>query len=448
MNRRSILFASLAILNSLGALCPARADDWPQWMGPKRDSVWRETGILEEFPEGGPKVLWRVKIAGGYAGPAVADGRVYVTDFVTDVDTKKESSPQARPAIDGKERVLCLNAQTGEEIWTKTYPCKYSISYPAGPRCTPTVHQGKVYTLGAEGNLFCLDAANGTVLWSKDFKTDFQAKTPVWGFCGHPLVDGQKVICLVGGKEGVAYAFDKDSGKELWHALDAAEPGYSPPTMIEAGGTKQLLIWHPESINSLNPETGAVYWSVPLVPQFGMAIMAPRQLGNELFAGGIGGVSVLLKLAPDKPAATVVWRGSMKTGASPVNATPFLENGFMYAVDQPGALMGVRLDTGERVWQTFKPVSDKPDTRKVNSGTAFLVKNGDRFFLFSETGHLIIARLSPKGYDEISRCKLLEPTAPAFDPNREVVWSHPAFANKCVFARNDKELVCTSLAAE
>lgn len=428
--------------------CPAsRADDWPQWMGPKRDSVWRETGLVEKFPDGGPKILWRINIAGGYAGPAVAEGRVYVTDYQTDADTRKVSSPMTRPQIDGKERVLCLDAKSGKEIWKHDYPCKYSISYPAGPRCTPTVHQGKVYTLGSEGNLFCLDAVKGTVLWSKDFKADFQAKTPVWGFCGHPLVDGQKLICLVGGKDGVVYAFDKDSGKVLWHALDAADPGYSPPTLIEAGGARQLLIWHPQSLNSLNPETGELYWSVPLVPQFGMSIMAPRQLGDSLFAGGIGGVSVLLKLAADKPAVTEVWRGSMKTGASPVNATPFLEDGFMYAVDQPGALLGVRLDTGEHVWETFKPVSDKPDTRRVNSGTAFLVKNGDRFFLFSETGHLIIARLSPAGYDEISRTKLLEPTATAFN-DRDVVWSHPAFANKCVFARNDKELVCASLAAE
>jgi hypothetical protein len=309
------------------------------------------------------------------------------------------------------------------------------------------VHQGKVYALGAEGNLFCLDASRGDVLWSKDFKREFKSKTPLWGFCGHPLVDGQKLICIVGGEEGVAYAFDKDTGKEIWHALTAREPGYSPPTIIEAGGTRQLLIWHVDALNSLNPETGKEYWSVPLEPSFGMSIMAPRQLGDVLFAGGIGGKSVLLKLAADRPAASEVWRGSMKSGASPVNSTPFLENGFMYAVDQPGALLGVRLDTGERVWQTYRPVAGVDDSRPVNSGTAFLVKNGDRFFLVSETGHLIIARLSPKGYEEIDRWKMLEPTGIAIGREDYVLWSHPAFANKCVFARNDKELICVSLAA-
>jgi outer membrane protein assembly factor BamB len=432
------------VIQALSVL--SRADDWPQWMGPKRDSVWRETGILEKFPEGGPKVLWRVRVAYGYAGPAVADGSVYITDFVTDIDIRKSSSPMARPEIEGQERILCLDARTGQPRWEHAYACKYAISYPAGPRCTPTVLQGKVYALGAEGNLVCLDAANGKTLWSKDFKKDFRSKTPQWGFCGHPLVDGQNLICVVGGEDGVVYAFDKDSGNELWHALAAREPGYSPPTMIVSGGVRQLLIWHVESLNSLNPETGKLYWSVPLVPDFGMAIMAPRQLDDLLFAGGIGGKSVLLKLAPDKPAASEVWRGSTKIGASPVNATPFLEDGFMYAVDQPGALMCVDLKTAEHVWETFRPVTDQENPRRVNSGTAFLVKNGDRFFLASETGHLIIARLSPRGYDEIGRCKLLEPTGFAFD--RDVVWSHPAFASRCVFWRNDKELICASLAAE
>lgn len=440
---QTLLLSGTAFLIMATAL---RADDWPQWLGPKRDSVWRESGLVEKFPAAGPKVLWRATIAGGYAGPAVAAGRVYVADFATDADVRALSDPQARPTVPGRERVLCLDARSGKTLWEHADDCRYTISYPAGPRCTPTVHEGKVYTLGAEGRLLCLDAAGGALVWSKDFKTDYKAKTPVWGFCGHPLVEGGKLICVVGGEQGVVYAFDKETGRELWHALSASEPGYSPPTMIEAGGARQLLIWHAESLNSLNPETGAVYWTVPLVPQFGMAIMAPRRQGSSLFAGGIGGVSVLLKLADDRPAVTEVWRGSMKTGASPVNSTPFLEDGFMYAVDQPGTLLGVRLDTGERVWQTFKPVTDDENVKRVNSGTAFLVKNGERFFLASETGHLIIARLSRSGYEELSRCRLLEPTSRAF--GRDVVWSHPAFANKCVYARNDKELVCVSLAAE
>jgi outer membrane protein assembly factor BamB len=441
---RLVLAGALALISPPGI----RADDWPQWLGVKRDSVWRETGILEKFPEQGPPVLWRQPVAGGYAGPAVAEGKVFVADFLTDVDTRLASVPDKRPVIEGQERIHCFDAKSGELLWTHSDPCTYSISYPAGPRCTPTVHQGKVYALGAEGNLFCLDAAKGDVVWSKVFKRDFSSKTPLWGFCGHPLVEGKNLICVVSGKDGLVYAFDKDTGRESWHALSAGEPGYSPPTVIEAGGARQLLIWHPKSLNSLNPETGNLYWTFPFETNFTMSIMTPRQSGDMLFVGGIMGKSTLLKLAADRPAVTEVWRGSPKTGASPVNSTPFLENGIMYAVDQPGQLLGVRLDTGERVWQSYRPVTGEEESRPVDSGTAFLVKNGNRFFLTCETGHLVIARLSSRGYDEVSRWKMLEPTGAATRRPEPVLWSHPAFANKCIYARNDKELICVNLASE
>jgi outer membrane protein assembly factor BamB len=429
----------------LAAAVAGRADDWPQWLGPKRDSVWRETGILDAFPKGGPKVLWRAKIAGGYSGPAVAGGKVYVMDFVTDTDTGKVSHPNKRPKVKGKERVLCLDAKDGKEVWKHEYDCTYEISYPAGPRCTPTVQDGKVYTLGAMGDLFCLDAAKGKVLWAKDFKKEYKAPVPMWGFCGHPLVDAKKLFCIVGGKDSVAVAFDKDTGKELWKALSAKEAGYSAPTLIEAAGKKQLVIWHGEAINGLGPEDGAVYWSVPLAPYYGMSIMTPRQRGKYLFAGGIVGPNrcALLELDETRPGAKVVWRGGQDTGLYPVNMTPFLEDGVIYGVDQPGPLVAVELTTGKRLWKTVKPFTDK-EVEKVPSATAFLVKNGERFFVFSETGELIVARLSKKGYEEVSRWKMLEPTHFGFD--RKVLWSHPAFAEKCVFARNDKEIVCASLA--
>jgi outer membrane protein assembly factor BamB len=433
-----LLFAGLL---SLTAVLTARADDWPQWMGPGRDDVWHEKGILDKFPADGPKALWRTKIGWGYAGPSVADGLVYVADFVTKGDLKKLSNPAARPKLKGKERVLCLDAKTGNEVWKHEYDCTYEISYPGGPRCTPAVHDGKVYSLGAEGNLYCLDAKKGTVLWSKHFKKDYEAKTPFWGFAGHPLVDGKAVYCVVGGKGSAVVAFNKDSGKELWKALDSEDAGYSPPTLISVGGKKQLVVWLPKGISSLDPQSGKPLWSVELIPSYGMSIAAPRKQGDYLFTGGIGWKALLLKLDKDKPAAEEVWRGKRDTAVYPVNSTPFIEDGTIYGVDQPGLLRGVDLVSGKRLWETAKPTTgDKP----ASSATAFLIKNGDRFFLFAETGDLIIARLSRKGYEEISRCKLIEPTNNGF--GRDVVWSHPAFARKCVFARNDKEIVCASLA--
>ena len=175
---------TVAIL--LLAAMPALADDWPQWMGPTRDDQWKETGILQKFPPGGPKKLWSTPVGGGYAGPAVAKGKVYVTDYLA--EGERGNNPMAPTKRQGKERVLCLDAKTGKELWKHEYDCPYNLSYGAGPRCTPTVADGKVYALGAMGDLHVLDADTGTVVWAKDFKADYNAKTPLWGFTGHPLV--------------------------------------------------------------------------------------------------------------------------------------------------------------------------------------------------------------------------------------------------------------------
>jgi len=438
MDRRILL--PLAAL--LFAVAAARADDWPQWMGPNRDGVWRETGIVETFPPGGPIVKWTAPVGAGYAGPAVAGGKVYVLDRVLADGVSNPDNQFSTNPVNGKERVLCLDAADGKQLWKHEYDCVYRISYASGPRCTPTVAGGKVYTLSAMGDLFCLDAAKGTVLWSKDFKKDYKAKTPMWGFTSHPLVDGNKLFCVVGGEGSVAVAFDKDTGKELWRALSAVEQGYCPPTLIEAGGKRQLLIWDAEKLNSLDPGTGKGYWAVPLEPQNKMSIAAPQKSGDYLYACGVGGKAVLLKLAADKPAATEVWRGEKKTAVYTVNMTPIVDDGTIYGVDATGELRAVKLATGERLWETYAPVAG--GERPTQTGTAFLVKNGDRYFIFNEKGELIIAKLSPKGYEEVSRAHLLDPTSTAW--GRTLVWSHPAFADKCVFARNDKELVCYSLA--
>ena len=424
----------------------SRADDWPQWLGPQRDAVWRETGIIDKFPAEGPKVKWRVPIGAGYSGPAVTGGRIYLMDRKLAKAGSNPSNPFDRATIPGTERIFCLDEASGKLIWEKEYDCPYEVSYAAGPRVTPTVSSGKVYTVGAEGNMYCLDAANGQEIWSHDFKKDYGAKTPTWGFASHPLVDGNKVICIVGGQGCVAVAFDKDTGKELWRALSAQEPGYAPPMIYEAGGKRQLIIWDPQSLSSLDPETGAVYWSEPGKVNAGMSIATPRKLGDLLYVTSFYNGSVMMRLDADKPAATKLWQ-SKKASEKDTDAihtvmcTPYLEDGYIYGVCSYGQLRCLKAETGERVWETFAATTGGEPVRWAN---AFLVKNGDRQFLFNEKGDLIIAKLSPQGYEEISRAHLLEPTNK--DPNRMVVWSHPAFADRCVFARNDVELVCVDLA--
>jgi len=428
-----------------------RADDWPQWLGPQRDSVWRESGIVRSFPSNGPPRVWRAEIGGGYSGPAVAHGRVYVLDRQLSRATANPADPMAHSGIPGTERVLCLDAADGRLLWKHEYDCPYTVSYPAGPRTTPLVNDGKVFTLGAEGSLFCLDAANGTVLWSRDFKNDYHIHTPMWGFAGNPLLDGNRLICLAGGSNSTVVALDKDTGGEIWRALSSKEPGYCSPVIVQAGGARQLILWHPESVNSLDPQTGRVYWSLPSSQPIraGMTIPTPRQMGDLLFLTCFFNGSWMLKLDPATPAAATLWQ-SQRVSEKNTDAlhstlsTPFLEDGFIYGVCSYGQLRCLNAATGERLWETLAAATaDGKETRWAN---AFIVKNDGRFFLFNENGDLIIARMTPKGYEELSRAHILEPAN--HDTGRPVVWSHPAFANRRLYARNDKEIVCVDLAGK
>jgi outer membrane protein assembly factor BamB len=435
----------LALLVSASGLT-ASADDWPQWLGPNRDSIWRETGIVREFPTNGPAVLWRRNIGAGFSGPAVANGRVYVMDRILAKDASNPSDPFERGIIKGNERILCLDEKTGSIAWTREYDCPYSVSYAAGPRATPTVNGGKVYTLGTEGNLLCHDAKTGKPVWSHDCKKEYGVATPMWGFTSHPLIDGNRLITLVGGTNTTAVAFNKDTGKELWHALTAKEPGYAPPTMIQVGGKPQLIIWHPESINGLNPATGSVIWSQPWEIKAGMSIATPRQVGDLLYLSCFYNGSMMLRLAAGK-APNIVWQ-SKKISERDTDAlhctmnSPFIEDGTIYGACSYGQLRALKLGDGSRLWETMGATTR--DGREQRWGNAFLVKNGDRYFIFNELGDLIIAKLGPKGYEQISRAHILDPTNR--DPGRLVVWSHPAFANKHMYARNDSEIICVNLA--
>lgn len=418
----------------------ASADDWPHWMGPGRDNVWREEGIVERFPEGGPKILWRTPIAGGYAGPAVAEGRVVVMDYVTADDVKSDNFD--RKASSGTERVLCLDAETGDVLWKHEYPVTYTISYPAGPRCTATIADGRAYALGAEGNLWCLGMKSGEVVWSKNLPVDYQTKTALWGYAGHPLLDGDQLICIAGGEGSLVVAFDKDTGEEKWKNLTSPEQGYSPPTIIEAGGVRQLILVRMDAVTSVNPATGEEYWSVPYKADYGSIIMSPVLAGDLLYVGGFNNRSVLVKLAADRPAAEVVWRDRRQNAISAVNVQPYAEEGVMYGFDQKGVLRAIELPAGEKLWETSEPVSERP----LEAGTAFIVRQGDRRWMFTENGELVIARITRDGFEEIDRAKVIEPTDAAH--GRDVVWSMPAFANRRAYIRNGKECICVDLAAE
>ncbi|MCH2063811.1 MAG: PQQ-like beta-propeller repeat protein [Roseibacillus sp.] len=426
------------------------ADDWPQWLGEKRDGAWREEGVLRRLPEGGPKVLWRAPVAHGYSGPAVAKGRVYVMDLVIE-QGKVLNDAGAQVKLGGTERVVCYDASSGKLLWTHGERRDYEVSYPGGPRATPTVDGGQVFALGTMGHLTCL-TTGGVLQWKRDFGRDYGARVPMWGHSGSPLVYRDMVICMVGGEGSLVVAFDRRTGKERWRALSAAHCGYCPLQIVDHAGTKQLIAWHPGGVTGHNPDTGELYWNVPIKPTNGSAIAMPRKLGNKLFVSGYNRIGGMIQLDDEKPGARIAWRSGPKEGVYPVNSTPYLLDGTIYGVDvDRSALMAVAMDSGKRLWETRAPCLSAElaaRQRAPRYGTAFLVYHpGNRqFWILGEMGDLIIAELSPRGYREVSRAHILTPTNTS--GSRKVLWSHPAFAMRSAFVRNDKEMIRIDLAEQ
>jgi outer membrane protein assembly factor BamB len=438
-----VIFVSIGLLLLLG-VTGASADDWPEWRGKGRLGVWNETGVLDTFPDGGLKVRWRTPIRAGYAGPAIAEGRIFIVDA--------QRSSQNFEVI---ERAVALDEATGEVLWTREWDANYTgltFTWAVGPRATPTVDEDRVYVLGATGILYCLHVATGEVLWSTDYVKDYDAELPVWGMSGAPLVDGDLLICLVGGSPGAkVIAFNKRTGEEVWRALSSdSEPGYSQPIIINAGGVRQLIVWHPEAVVSLDPTSGEVYWEQPVTADFGMSAATPVQNGAQLLVSSFYNGSLMLNLDLDRPEATVQWQSSsnseiMTEGLHALIATPVIQGAYIYGICSYGQLRALHVKTGERVWETQAVTQER-----ARWASGFIVRNGDRYFINNDRGELIIAKFAPEGYEEISRTHLIAPTS---DPGnrrelKTVNFSHPAYANKHVCARNDEEVLCASLAAE
>lgn len=440
---RNLLAITFSVILSFWVCQALLADDWPQWMGPQRDDVYRESGVISSIPDEGLKVKWRVPISGGYAGPAVAGGRVFVTDYLSQ-SNEISNNPGARQDRQGKERVLAFDAETGKQLWEYAYDRPYSISYAVGPRCTPTVDGELLYWMGAEGDLVCLQVETGDLAWRRSLVDDFGAEIPIWGCAGSPLVDGNLLYVMVGGEGQGVVALDKRTGEVQWKALDT-KMGYAPPSIIEASGKRQLIIYHPEGITSLNPKSGETYWEIPLEPAYEMSIARPMVDGNRMYASGIGNQSVMIELEGSQPGAKALWHGEAKTSVYSGTSTPLFVDGVVYGSDcNIGSLIAVDAENGDRLWTTFE--ATVPDeTRFIKHGTAFLTRLGesDRYLVFSEVGDLLVAKLTKSGFESLGRFHVLDPTSEAF--GRDVVWTHPAYANRTGFFRNDKELVAVDL---
>ena len=425
------------LLGFVSAL-PCRADDWPEWRGPKRDGVWREPGIRQKFGEDLAK-KWSAPIAAGYTGPTVSDGRVYVMDREVTTDIL--------------ERVLCFDAETGRELWKHTYQCDYGeIGYQAGPRACVTLVGDRAFSLGATGQARCLEAKSGAVVWKKDYQSELQISMPIWGVSASPLPYKDTLILQIGGAPNACVvAVNQSDGAVRWRALsDRAQ--YSTPILVEQSGKAVVIVWTGDSVVGINPDTGDTYWRRVWKPKnMPIGVATPVIRGNRVFFTSFYDGSLMLELTSEggQPSYKTLWHrvgtSEQDTDAlQSIMSTPVFRDEYIYGVDSYGEMRCLRADNGDRVWEdlTVVPKARWSNIHFVEDGTD---PNGERVWLLTEKGIFILAKLTPTGCFPLGKAKLLEPTTDQLRQRGGVCWSHPAFANGHVFLRNDKELVCYSL---
>ena len=436
----------------LAGVLPSAGDDWPQYLGAERDAVWREEGVELDFAKSPPRLLWSVPLGSGYAGPAVSGGRVFLMDrqakpFVPGKLKPGTNVNFVRARIPGRERVLCLEESSGELLWEHSYQADYTSVFPyaIGPRTTPLVHRGMVYTLGAEGHLHAYDAEGGRLVWKKNLLEEYGIETPYWGTAGHPLAHKDLLICMVGGPGTTVVAFDLKTGEEKWRALEAREAGYGTPVIETINGHRQLLVWDAENVNGLDPETGAVHWSVAFKPEYGMAIGAPRVWKDLVFVMGFNNKSGAVRVAPDGKSARLAWGRNLRKGVAGVMNTAWTSGGYIYSGGQRGLFRCVEMESGARIWATPKPLLRADGSGRGPWPHAFTVhhKPTGQTLIFNDHGEMVSAKLSPEGYQELARTRIIDPTHTV--SGRHLVWSHPALANGRVYCRNDEEVRCWDL---
>ena len=395
---------------------PTDGEDWPRWRGPRGDGTWRSKALPAVWPQAGLQRVWQQELGGGYGGIAVAQGRVFVMD--------RQRKPH------DVERILCFDAVTGEQYWSRDYPVDYSdVSYDNGPRTTPTVFQGRVYTLGALGDLLCLNAANGETVWSRDLAAEFDARIPIWGLSASPIVFDQLLIVHAGGEPDACFiAFDLTTGVHRWTSLpDAA--GYATPIVIHRDGARQLVAWTPSNVRGLDPATGKLLWTVPFKVNYGTSIAGPIfQEGLVLVSSYYDGTQAI-RLGTSPGQAEVVWHD--RRNLRGLMTQPLYRSGYAFLLDKRHGLTCLELATGKKIWD-----DDNRMTPKGRNPQATMVWLGDedRAIVLNSDGDLILVRLNPRGYQEQSRTNIIGRT-----------WAHPAYAGNCVYARSDTEIVCVLL---
>ena len=427
----TIIIAAACLSAASG--CHAQSgQDWPDWRGKGRNGLWEEKNIIDEFQDPEIALKWRVPLGSGYCGPTVSAGRLYVMDRVTNPEEQ--------------ERIHCFESATGKKLWTHAYACRYEgIGYTAGPRSSVVIDEGRAFALGSMGHLHCLDAFTGEVLWGKDMNHEYEIRMPIWGIAAAPLVMDDRLILHIGGSNNACIvALDKKTGCEVWTA-SGDNASYTAPYLTRQAGRKVVVVWTGDHLNGLAPETGEIYWKIPFKIKMHMGISTPVRYENYLFVSGFFDGSLLVEIPDNELTAKVIWkrRGINERNTDALHCcinTPVILDGYIYGIDSYGEMRCLELETGDRVWENTSVVN------RNRWANVHFIQNGEITWMFNEHGELIISRLSPEGYNEISRAKLIEPTTAQL--NRKgtgVTWTHPAFAGRHVYVRNDREMVCADL---
>jgi outer membrane protein assembly factor BamB len=389
-----------------------QAADWPQWLGPRRDGSSTE----KVAPWGSDlKVLWKQPVGEGHSSPVVAGGKVYLF-------TKKRDN--------NDEVIQAFDAATGEPLWSKAYNRgPFKSLFGNGPRGTPAVAGGKIYTFGITGILSCLDANNGERLWQVDTLKEYDAKNLFFGTSCSPIIEGDRVVVNVGAQGASLVAFNKDTREEVWKSLD--DPAsYSSPIAIGEGDDRRLVFLTGKRLVAVSPKDGSVTWEFPLVDKLAESSTTPVLAGDVMFASSITYGGVGLKLESPTKLGEKLWHDENLTCYF---STPIAVGKELYVVagTKPPALFNqatlhcLDLATGKKHWTG----------RKVGSYHASLLRTGDdKLLLLEEVGNLVLLDPTPKEYRELARAKICGNT-----------WAHPALADGRLYVRDDRELVCVEL---
>lgn len=404
---------TITLLTATALAAAALASDWPQWRGPNRTDVSKETGLLKSWPAGGPKRVWLYENGGnGYSGPAIAKGKLFT------IGTR-----------DGSEVVIALDANTGKELWTAALGGILDNGWGGGPRGTPTVDGDKVYALSGRGDLACVNVGDGKVVWKASMKT-FGGKTPGWGYTESVLVDGDQVVCTPGGQQGAIVALNKKTGELIWQSKEFTDGAqYSSLVPARINGTAQYVQLTMQSIVGVAAKDGKMLWKSPF-PGRTAVIPTPIVRDNLVYvAAGYGVGCKQIKINPDNSVETVYENKVMKNHHGGV----ILVGEHLYGHAEPGWVCQ-DFKTGEEVW----------NHRDFKKG-AVACADGMLYCIEEGSGTVVLAEASPTGWKEHGRFKL-DPQTKIRSPQGRI-WTHPVIANGKLYLRDQDLISCYDIKA-